>query len=54
MNSSNILMPGEIAIAAIYNNNIIAPSDMTPSSIAPEVGIKIGDGLHYFSELPWL
>jgi len=54
MNNSTILLPGEVAIAAVYNRNIIAPSDMTPSNVAPEVGIKIGDGLHYFDELPWL
>ena len=44
--SPTILLPGEVGIA-IY-----------PSAIAGNppraVGIKIGDGLHYFDELPWI
>lgn len=54
MNSSVILLPGEIAIAAIPNRNTIVSSDSTPENTPPAVGIKVGDGLHYFYELPWL
>lgn len=54
MNSSDILLPGEVAIAAIPNRNTIVLSDSTPEHTPPAVGIKVGDGLHYFYELPWL
>ena len=54
MNSSDILLPGEVAIAAIPNRNTIVSSDSTPENTPPAVGIKVGDGLHYFYELPWL
>lgn len=54
MNSSTILLPGEIAIAAVPNRNTIVSSDSTPENTPPAVGIKVGDGLHYFYELPWL
>lgn len=43
--SDVILGPGEAAIAAFPNENPTAP----PRAI----GIKIGDGRHYFDELPW-
>lgn len=54
MNSSDILLPGEVAIAAIPNRNTIISSDSTPEHTPPAVGIKVGDGLSYFYELPWL
>ena len=46
MNSGAILKPGEAAIAAFPDENENRP----PKA----VGIKIGDGLHYFYELPWI
>jgi len=46
MNSDVILKPGEMAIAAFPNTNAILP----PKA----VGIKVGDGTHYFDELPWI
>lgn len=44
MNSSEIFKPGEILIAAM-------PAEANAPS---PVGIKIGDGRHYFDELLWL
>ena len=46
MNSDLILKQGEAAIAAFPNSNAFQP----PKA----VGIKIGDGRHYFDELPWI
>lgn len=46
MNSDVILMSGEAAIAAFPSPN----PNLPPTS----VGIKIGDGRHYFDELPWI
>ena len=46
LNSDVILQPGEAAIAAFPNQNVSDP----PRA----VGIKIGDGRHYFDELPWI
>ena len=46
MASDVILQPGEAAIAAFPSSSPIYP----PSAI----GVKIGDGIHYFDELPWI
>jgi len=46
MNSDLILGAGEAAIAAFPNLN----STLPPTA----VGIKMGDGRHYFDELPWI
>lgn len=46
MNSDLILKQGEAAIAAFPSANAFQP----PKA----VGIKIGDGRHYFDELPWI
>lgn len=46
--STLILKNGEAAIVEIPSNT--AGSGLTP----PAVGIKIGDGTHRFSELPWI
>ena len=46
MNSEVILGPGEAAIAAFPNEDSTKP----PKAI----GIKIGNGRHYFDELPWI
>lgn len=54
MNSEVILKQGEAAIAAFPNNRSITNSDITPSNTPPAIGIKIGDGIHYFEELPWV
>ena len=54
LNSTVILKPGEAAIAAATNNNTIGSSNDQPAHTPPAVGIKIGDGYHYFHELPWV
>lgn len=46
MNSTVILQPGEAAVAAFPN--------VDPSQPARAFGIKVGDGVRYFSELPWI
>ena len=46
MNSDRILQPGEAAIAVFPNQVANRP----PKA----VGIKIGNGRHYFEELPWI
>ena len=46
MNSSTILLPGEVAIAAFPNND--------PNNPPKAIGIKVGNGRHYFDELPWI
>lgn len=54
MNSNLILKQGEAAIASVTNARTIDGTDSTPSNTPPAVGIKIGDGYHYFRELPWV
>ena len=55
MNSDIILMQGEAAICAFPNNRVIETlSNSRPENTPPAIGIKIGDGTHYFSELPWV
>ena len=54
MNSNTILMTGEAAVAIFPRMNTIARTNITPDNTPPAVGIKIGDGTHYFSELPWV
>ena len=46
INSSYILNAGEGGLAYFPNDN--------PSDPPKAVGMKIGDGRHYFSELPWI
>ncbi len=54
MNSEVILMLGEAAICAFPYSNTIVSSDLRPEHTPPAIGIKIGDGTHYFYELPWV
>lgn len=54
MNSNLILRQGEAAIASVTNARTIDGTDSTPAYTPPAVGIKIGDGYHYFRELPWV
>lgn len=55
MNSTTILKVGEAAIAAFPQNRIIESlSNDRPENTPPAIGIKIGDGIHYFRELPWV
>jgi hypothetical protein len=46
--SSLVLKLGEIAIAEVPNGT--SDSGLTP----PAIGIKVGDGTHTFSNLPWI
>jgi len=54
MASDTILLAGEIAIAAFPYSRSIINTDITPENTPPAIGIKVGDGVHYFDELPWL
>ena len=54
MTSTVILKQGEAAIAASTFDYTIETTNDRPSHTPPAVGIKIGDGYHYFSELPWV
>lgn len=54
MNSSVILRQGEAAIAAFPYQKTITGTDSSPANTPPAIGIKIGDGVHYFHELPWV
>lgn len=54
MNSTVILKQGEAAIAASTFDYTIEGTNHRPDHTPPAIGIKIGDGYHYFSELPWV
>ena len=54
INSTVILKRGEAAIAVFSESRSIENSDTAPENTPPAIGIKIGDGYHHFSELPWI
>ena len=54
MTSTVILKPGEAAIATSTFDYTIENTNHRPNNTPPAIGIKIGDGYHYFSELPWV
>ena len=54
MNSTTILKQGEAALAAFPLDTNIAGTNTAPEHTPPAIGMKIGDGYHRFSELPWL
>lgn len=55
MNSDVILKQGEAAICAFPRERVIDQlSNATPENTPPAIGIKIGDGINYFSRLPWV
>lgn len=55
MNSDTILKVGEAAICAFPQDRVIdGLSNSQPEFTPPAIGIKIGDGRHYFYELPWV
>ena len=55
MNSNLILLQGEAAICAFPRDKVIESlSNSKPDYTPPAIGIKIGDGVHYFRELPWV
>ena len=53
MASSLILKPGEVAIAKFENSSSINPS-ISQYTTTDAIGIKVGTGNKYFSQLPWL
>ena len=54
MNSTTILKQGEAAICSFPTQRTILTSNSAPENTPPAIGIKIGDGQHYFRELPWV
>lgn len=55
MNSDVILQLGEPAICYFPQDRALdSLSNITPPNTPPAIGIKIGDGQHYFYELPWV
>lgn len=53
-NSEIILKKGEAAVALYPSRKTLGKTDNEPDNTPPAVGIKIGDGVHYFDELPWV
>lgn len=51
--STLILNKGEIAIAEIPQNTLTG-TDHKPEHTPPAIAMKVGDGEHRFSELPWV
>ena len=54
LNSTLILKQGEAAVAIYPTRKTLGRTNDNPENTPPAVGIKIGDGVHYFDELPWL
>ena len=55
MNSNVILKIGEAAVSAFPRDRTLESlSTDRPENTPPAIGIKIGDGIHYFRELPWV
>ena len=53
--SNLILLQGEAAICSFPQDKTIEHlSNSKPDYTPPSIGIKIGDGTHYFRELPWV
>ena len=54
ISSTLILKKGEVAVAEVTYDNTILATNSTPQNTPPAIGLKVGDGLHYFNELPWI
>ena len=54
MNSDIILSRGEMAVCAFTSIKTLNNTDDSPLNTPPAVGLKVGDGSHYFDELPWV
>ena len=53
--SSLVLNAGEIGIAVIAGNKTLnGDAAQTPDNTPPAIALKVGDGTHTFSQLPWL
>lgn len=53
-NSDIILKPGEAAVVVFPRAQTLLNTGDTPENTPPAIGLKIGDGQHYFYELPWV
>ena len=54
LSSTVILKKGEMAVAAATYDYTIEGTNYRPSNTPPAIGLKVGDGVHYFDELPWV
>ena len=54
MSKDPILLAGEVAVAEMTGRRTLTNSDDTPNFTPPAIGVKIGNGHDYFSELPWI
>lgn len=54
MSKDPILLAGEVAVAEMTGRRTLTNSDDTPTFTPPAIGVKIGNGHSYFSELPWI
>ena len=53
--SSNVILAvGEAAICSFPNAHTLEGTDHFPDYTPPAIGIKIGDGIHPFRNLPWV
>lgn len=53
-NSDIILKKGEAAVVAFPRSSTLFNTGEIPQNTPPAIGLKIGDGEHYFYELPWV
>ena len=54
LSSTVILKKGEMAVAAATYDYTIEGTNYRPNNTPPAIGLKVGDGIHYFDELPWV
>ena len=54
LTSEVILAPGEAGVAIFRYTHNLGYSDSEPENTPPAVGLKIGDGVNYFADLPWV
>lgn len=54
LSSTVILKKGEMAVAAATYDYTIEGTNYRPNNTPPAIGLKVGDGVHYFDELPWV
>ena len=53
--SSLVLNAGEVGIAVISDSKTLnGDAAQTPQNTPPAIALKVGDGTHTFSQLPWL
>lgn len=55
MNSRNILLKGEVAVVEFPSYRVIDRlSNSIPDNTPPAIGLKVGNGVDYFRDLPWI